>query len=150
MEMIRAAVLRSSGVKGPYVQTRPLSFESVALEPPGFGELRVKIRAASLCHSDLSAVNGDRPWPVPLVLGHEAAGRTLEFDRRQHLLGPVAGPVGVGGHERTRLRRNEWHAGRSMGHGRGHDGQCARGRRHSRAVEGVRHLQAPARRPDLG
>jgi|GEM_PF-5887784 len=38
MEMIRAAVLRSSGVKGPYVQTRPLSIESVALEPPGFGE----------------------------------------------------------------------------------------------------------------
>jgi alcohol dehydrogenase len=89
MEMIRAAVLRSSGVKGPYVQTRPLSFESVALEPPGFGELRVKIRAASLCHSDLSAVNGDRPWPVPLVLGHEAAGEV-------ELLGPGVTGFAVG------------------------------------------------------
>jgi alcohol dehydrogenase len=89
MEMVRAAVLRSSGVSGPYVQTRPLAFESVALEPPGFGELRVKIRAASLCHSDLSAVNGDRPWPVPLVLGHEAAGEV-------ELLGPGVTGFAVG------------------------------------------------------
>lgn len=73
-EQVRAAVLRASGVLGPYVETRPLNFEYVDLDPPGPGELQVRIRAASLCHSDLSAINGDRPWPVPLVIGHEAAG----------------------------------------------------------------------------
>ncbi|MEY2776527.1 MAG: hypothetical protein RLY30_625 [Pseudomonadota bacterium] len=70
----RAAVLRRGGVGGPYRESRPLSFESVWVDPPGFGEIRVRIRAASLCHSDLSAINGDRPWPLPLVIGHEAAG----------------------------------------------------------------------------
>lgn len=70
----RAAVLRQGGVGGPYRETRPLSFESVWVDPPGSGEIRVRIRAASLCHSDLSAINGDRPWPLPLVIGHEAAG----------------------------------------------------------------------------
>ncbi len=89
METVRAAVLRSSGVAGPYSQTRPLTFEQVSLAPPEFGELQVRIRAASLCHSDLSAVNGDRPWPVPLVLGHEAAG---EVER----LGPGVTGFAVG------------------------------------------------------
>jgi len=73
----RAAVLRQSGVRGPYVETRPLAFEEVLVEPPGFGEIQVRVRAASLCHSDLSAINGDRPWPVPLVIGHEAAGEVI-------------------------------------------------------------------------
>lgn len=73
----RAAVLRASGVAGPYRLTRPLSFESVWVDPPGAGEIQVRIRAASLCHSDLSAINGDRPWPLPLVLGHEAAGEVV-------------------------------------------------------------------------
>ena len=34
----------------------------------------VRIKAASICHSDLSVVNGDRAWPLPIVPGHEAAG----------------------------------------------------------------------------
>lgn len=34
----------------------------------------MRITAAGLCHSDLSVVNGDRPRPLPMVLGHEAAG----------------------------------------------------------------------------
>ncbi|MFD0507889.1 zinc-binding dehydrogenase [Streptomyces chiangmaiensis] len=34
----------------------------------------VRIAAAGLCHSDLSVINGDRPRPLPMVLGHEAAG----------------------------------------------------------------------------
>jgi alcohol dehydrogenase len=76
-QMAKAAVLRQSRVRGPYVETRPLSFEQVTVEPPGFGEIQVRIRAASLCHSDLSAINGDRPWPVPLVIGHEAAGEVV-------------------------------------------------------------------------
>jgi alcohol dehydrogenase len=34
----------------------------------------IKIAAAGLCHSDLSVINGDRPRPLPMVLGHEASG----------------------------------------------------------------------------
>ena len=74
----RAAVLRQIGLPAPYAQSRPLSVEEVELADPGPGELRVKIHAAGLCHSDLSAINGDRPWPVPIVVGHEAAAEVLE------------------------------------------------------------------------
>lgn len=75
----RAAVLRDIGLPRPYAQSRPLSVETVELDPPGPGEMLVRIRAAGVCHSDLSAINGDRPWPVPMVIGHEAAGEVLEI-----------------------------------------------------------------------
>lgn len=71
---IRAAVLNQMGLPGPYGDTRPVAIESVELDDPGPGEVLVKITAAGLCHSDLSIVNGDRPRPMPMVLGHEAAG----------------------------------------------------------------------------
>jgi alcohol dehydrogenase len=71
---VRAAVLKEIGNKGPYAQTKPLSIEMVELKPPGYGEVLVKIGAAGLCHSDLSVINGDRPRPMPMALGHEAAG----------------------------------------------------------------------------
>jgi alcohol dehydrogenase len=76
---IRAAVLRQMGLPAPYAQSRPLSIEEVELAPPGVGEVLVRIRAAGLCHSDLSAINGDRPWPLPIVVGHEAAGEVVEL-----------------------------------------------------------------------
>ncbi|KAA0209737.1 MAG: alcohol dehydrogenase [Lautropia sp.] len=76
---MRAAVLRETGLPAPYAQSRPLSIEEVALEPPGRGEITVKIRAAGVCHSDLSAINGDRPWPMPIVVGHEAAAEVIEL-----------------------------------------------------------------------
>jgi alcohol dehydrogenase len=44
------------------------------LDPPGAGEVLVRIEAAGVCHSDLSVVDGNRPRPVPMLLGHEAAG----------------------------------------------------------------------------
>ncbi|WP_035753865.1 zinc-binding dehydrogenase, partial [Arthrobacter nitrophenolicus] len=44
------------------------------LSGPAAGEVLVRIEAAGLCHSDLSVVNGSRPRPVPMLLGHEAAG----------------------------------------------------------------------------
>ena len=75
---MRAAVLREIGLPAPYAQSQPLSVETVELAAPGPGELTLKIRAAGLCHSDLSAINGDRPWPVPIVIGHEAAGEVVE------------------------------------------------------------------------
>ena len=71
---IRAAVLSASGAPTPYAQSRPLAIEELDLAPPGPGEVLVKIAAAGLCHSDLSVINGDRPRPLPMVLGHEAAG----------------------------------------------------------------------------
>lgn len=74
---IRAAVLRQIGLPMPYAQSRPLSVEEVELAGPGPGEILVKVRAAGLCHSDLSAINGDRPWPMPIVVGHEAAAEVV-------------------------------------------------------------------------
>jgi alcohol dehydrogenase len=70
----RAAVLREIGRPGPYVETRPLAIEEVELDGPGPGEVLVRVRAAGLCHSDLSVIDGNRPRPMPMVLGHEAAG----------------------------------------------------------------------------
>lgn len=75
---IRAAVLESMGLPAPYADSRPLKIRRVELDPPGAGEVRVKVLAAGLCHSDLSVVNGDRPRPLPMVIGHESAGEVLE------------------------------------------------------------------------
>jgi alcohol dehydrogenase len=76
---IKAAVLNAMGMQPPYAESKPLSVESVELDPPGHGEVLVKIAAAGLCHSDLSVINGDRPRPMPMVLGHEAAGVVEEL-----------------------------------------------------------------------
>lgn len=62
------------GAARPYADSRPLSLETVTLDPPGRDEVMVAIKAAGLCHSDLSVINGDRPRPLPMALGHEAAG----------------------------------------------------------------------------
>lgn len=70
---IRAAVLRAMGAATPYADSKPLSIETVDLAPPGPGEVLVRVVAAGLCHSDLSVINGDRPRPMPMALGHEAA-----------------------------------------------------------------------------
>jgi alcohol dehydrogenase len=75
---IRAAVLNASPVAAPYAQSRPLRIEELDLAPPGRDEVLVRIRAAGLCHSDLSVIDGNRLRPVPMVLGHEAAGEVVE------------------------------------------------------------------------
>ena len=71
---IRAAVLDEMGASAPYAQSKPLKIETIELDPPGPGEILVKIAAAGLCHSDLSVIEGNRPRPMPMALGHEAAG----------------------------------------------------------------------------
>lgn len=71
---IRAAVLDAMGAPTPYATSRPLRIAAVELHGPGPGEVLVRIAAAGLCHSDLSVINGDRPRPTPMALGHEAAG----------------------------------------------------------------------------
>lgn len=74
----RAAVIRGMQATQPYRDSCPLQIEEVELEPPERGEVLVRMRAAGLCHSDLSTINGDRPRPMPMVLGHEAAGEVVE------------------------------------------------------------------------
>ncbi|WP_089243066.1 alcohol dehydrogenase catalytic domain-containing protein [Rhodococcoides kyotonense] len=72
---IRGAVLEEIGRSRPFAESRPISISELELAPPGEGELLVRIEAAGLCHSDLSVVDGNRVRPVPMLLGHEAAGR---------------------------------------------------------------------------
>ncbi|WP_166366982.1 zinc-dependent alcohol dehydrogenase family protein [Pseudomonas akapageensis] len=71
---VRAAVVRHMNAAPPYAVSKPIAIETLELAPPGPGEVLVRIRAAGLCHSDLSVINGDRPRPMPMALGHEAAG----------------------------------------------------------------------------
>jgi len=71
---ITGAVLTRIGAERPYSRSRPLAVEELELDEPGPGELRIRIEAAGLCHSDLSVVNGTRERPTPMLLGHEAAG----------------------------------------------------------------------------
>lgn len=74
MQEIWGAVLERSGAQPPYGTSRPINVRQLMLADPGPTELRVRIEAAGVCHSDLSVVNGVRPRPLPMVLGHEAAG----------------------------------------------------------------------------
>ncbi|QIS21469.1 alcohol dehydrogenase catalytic domain-containing protein [Nocardia terpenica] len=72
---IRGAVLERIGDPTPYAEYRPIVIDDLDLGDPGPGELLVRIEAAGLCHSDLSVVDGNRVRPLPMLLGHEAAGR---------------------------------------------------------------------------
>ncbi|MGH3014780.1 MAG: zinc-binding dehydrogenase [Gaiellaceae bacterium] len=67
---MQAAVLWKPGV--------PVEIREVELAPPGEGEVLVRIAACGVCASDLHVVDGDLPEPLPLVLGHEAAGVVVE------------------------------------------------------------------------
>ncbi len=71
---MHSAVLHASGAARPYATSRPLTLEHLEIPAPRAGEVLVKIERASLCHSDLSVINGSRPRPLPMVLGHEASG----------------------------------------------------------------------------
>ena len=75
---IRAAVMYEQGHQPPFSVSRPLVIEEVDLDGPGPEEVLVQISAAGLCHSDLSAITGDRPRATPMVPGHEAAGVVIE------------------------------------------------------------------------
>ena len=74
---VRGAVLREMGLPRPYAETRPLEIVELRLDPPGPGEVLMRLRAAGLCHSDLSVIDGSRPRVMPMVLGHEAAGEVV-------------------------------------------------------------------------
>ncbi|MEV4948481.1 zinc-binding dehydrogenase [Streptomyces sp. NPDC053755] len=67
--MIRAAVLPAVG--------SPLEIVGIRLPEPGPGQVRIRLTAAGVCHSDLSLTNGTMRLPVPAVLGHEGAGTVV-------------------------------------------------------------------------
>jgi Zn-dependent alcohol dehydrogenase len=57
---------------------KPLVIEDVTLDAPRQGEVRVKIAATGICHSDLHLVAGEWGGSVPLIAGHESAGTVVE------------------------------------------------------------------------
>jgi alcohol dehydrogenase len=71
---MKAAVLRAQGLPRPYADSKPMTIETVDLDPPGPGEVLYKIIGAGLCHSDLSTIENLRPRKLPTIPGHEAAG----------------------------------------------------------------------------
>ncbi|MFJ9472549.1 Zn-dependent alcohol dehydrogenase [Streptomyces caniferus] len=64
--MVRAAVLSAVNA--------PLRVAEIDLPEPGPGQVRIRLAAAGVCHSDLSLSNGTLRQPAPAVLGHEGAG----------------------------------------------------------------------------
>ncbi|MFF6989855.1 zinc-binding dehydrogenase [Streptomyces sp. NPDC010273] len=67
--MVRAAALPAVGA--------PLEIAEIDLPDPGPGQVRIRLAAAGVCHSDLSLSNGTMRVPVPAVLGHEGAGTVV-------------------------------------------------------------------------
>ncbi|MDH6216815.1 Zn-dependent alcohol dehydrogenase [Streptomyces pseudovenezuelae] len=67
--MVRAAVLPAVGA--------PLEITDIDLPDPGPGQVRIRLAAAGVCHSDLSLSDGTMRVPVPAVLGHEGAGTVV-------------------------------------------------------------------------
>ena len=69
----------------------PFRIESVSLDPPRTGEVRVKIAAAGICRSDWRVAIGTAPKPMPIIAGHEGAGIV-------EAVGPGVTRVRVGDH----------------------------------------------------
>ena len=78
---MRAAVCRAFGA--------PLEIEDLLLDPPGPGEVAVRVVACAICHSDISLIDGAWGGALPAVYGHEAAGIV-------EAVGPAVGAVGPG------------------------------------------------------
>ena len=66
----RAAVLFEPG--------KPLEVCYVDVQDPKAGEVRIEIKAAGVCHTDLSVMTGSLKAPVPAILGHEGAGIVVD------------------------------------------------------------------------
>ncbi len=79
----RAAVLHRSGT--------PLAIEQVSAADPAPTDVVVRVRAAGLCHTDLEVIDGSLRYPLPMILGHEAAGVVER-------VGAETGRVKVGDH----------------------------------------------------
>ncbi|MFG2384374.1 Zn-dependent alcohol dehydrogenase [Streptomyces avermitilis] len=83
--MVRAAVLPAVGA--------PLEITGIDLPEPGPGQVRVRLAAAGVCHSDLSLSDGTMRVPVPAVLGHEGAGTVVSVGEGVTHVSPGAGVI---------------------------------------------------------
>lgn len=57
-----------------YTLNEPLTLEDIEIMPPRWGEVRVRMAATAICHSDIHYIRGEREAAPPFVVGHEAAG----------------------------------------------------------------------------
>ena len=86
---MKAAVCREFG--------KPWTIEDIQLAPPGPREIRVKIKACAICHSDISYADGIWGGELPAVFGHEASGTILETgnDVAEFSIGESHLPAGI-------------------------------------------------------
>ena len=118
MRSFRAAVLHA-----PHTPVSIVPVTLAALKPT---DVLVRIRAAGLCHTDLEVIEGSLRYPLPIVLGHEAAGVVEQ-------VGAAARGVKVGDH--VVLSWNP-HCGHCFYCDRDAPILCwARGRRHCHSTE---------------
>ncbi|MCB0083571.1 MAG: Zn-dependent alcohol dehydrogenase [Caldilineaceae bacterium] len=82
-----------------YAYDKPLVIEEIDIDPPQTGEVKVRVVACAICHSDVHQIRGDWSAPLPLVAGHEAAGVVEE-------VGPGVTNVKVGDHVVMSLLRS--------------------------------------------
>lgn len=73
------------------VPGKPMEIVDVDIEDPRVGQVRVAVSHCGCCQSDLSVIDGKFPAPLPIVLGHEAAGIV-------DAVGPGVSHVAVGDH----------------------------------------------------
>jgi S-(hydroxymethyl)glutathione dehydrogenase/alcohol dehydrogenase len=85
MSVVRAAFLPAVG--------SPLEIAGIRLPEPGPGQVRVRLAAAGVCHSDLSLSDGTMRVPVPAVLGHEGAGTVVSVGEGVTHVAPGDGVV---------------------------------------------------------
>ena len=111
----------------------PLVIRDIDLAPTAAGEVRVKVAAVGVCHSDINLFEGMRPTlPLPAVLGHEVSGIVAE--------------VGAGV---TRLRPGDRVVG-TLAPFCGHCGECVSGRSVLCGDTHVKQAPGKARRLTLG
>jgi NDMA-dependent alcohol dehydrogenase len=64
-----------------YEYNKPLVIEDITLDPPGQGEVKIKLAATAICHSDIHLLKGELPAKLPFVAGHESAGYVDEVGK---------------------------------------------------------------------
>ena len=83
-----------------YEAGKPLVVEEIDLEPPGPGEVKVRLAATAICHSDIHFIDGDMPTKGPGIAGHECSGYIDEVGEGVVTVKPgdhvVMGPVSGG------------------------------------------------------
>ena len=71
-----------------YEPGKPLRIEEIDIDPPHAGEVKVRLVATAICHSDIHALHGDWNGNFPVVVGHEAAGVVEEIGENVTLTAP--------------------------------------------------------------